>query len=220
MSTVHPIFGKTESFKTAEGLRSFAQLLLAAYSMRGCLAHGLGRYIGFMATLMSPLALIIYVPDMIYSLIRGEEKEGKDLKIRWLFPLCGMAAMSALAHLSFTRLTSNILKGIVTGIHAVAVGTIANGAMFGGFSLKGALITGFLDRKKFVEKFDYKTMRITENTADDVTAIAFLTANLALTYLTRNPILADAISYPIAAAIKPLALYIFGTRALAQTRAA
>ncbi len=152
---------------------------------------------------------------------------GNNLNTRWIAPISVMVAFSLIPCAFYvipTTLTSFVLTGAICGAHSLVMDLFANGTSnrSGAFSFKDSLrdIFIFSEQERLMNNDVLRHLDGSiKKKANLAGSVALLVSTVALTLLFKNPFLANAIAYPISAAVNVAAERFFREEALVQNEA-
>lgn len=196
----HPLIPLLPSpqFRKMEVVTQLIHSCLAVPSISGkitmFLTSGLGR--GF--PLVPPLQNMLYLPSTAVNLLIGNSEKNYR-RFSWLAPLTSIPLVTYAAHISYLSAYSAIAKGIVLGVHCTAmmVFTIAPASWSGIISLRGSIHALIIDPSKYnisAEELAKFKMQV-----EKVQSVTFAVSSIAINVITGNPIIANAVAYPLAA---------------------
>lgn len=188
-------------FLKTEVATQFVQSCLLVPSIPAKITMFVASVIAHNIPLIPPLHQVLYLPSsLVYSItgIQAPECEKKLRRIGWIAPVAGIALATFAAHISYLSVSSALMKGVIYGVHSVAIMmfTVSPASWSGLITLRSCLHDLFLDPSKY--NIESTELRKINQTTENITALTFAISSIALSVICGNPILANAIAYPIA----------------------
>lgn len=214
------IFPSSEFLK-AELFSGIVQSIVGASSIKEKAILYLGRYVGtvvgFSAATFDPVFLITgtpanHLPSLIthkIATVTGYNGNYGIRNISLVVLTASIGLWTLSAYISYQSATSLLVKGFIAGTHSIAMmffSYLSNSApSLGLLSLRTSLKELVVDSERFIERDSLSRLIDIAEKAETVSSVAFFVSSIAFTVLLQNPILANAIAYPITAITNILA---------------
>ena len=203
----HPLLPSLQ-FSRLEFISKVTQSWLLAPSIPAKISLFLANIISQNIVLVPPIHNILWIPSMLIYSITGDsssEVESKLNKIKWIAPVASIALTTLIAHVSYLSVSSAIMKGSITGVHSIAMMmfTVSPASWAGLITLKSCLWQ--LPHAGQTDNFDVNVLHRIRGITKNIEALTFAVSSIALTVLTANPIIANAIAYPTASLVSAVA---------------
>ncbi|MCE2982973.1 MAG: hypothetical protein LW832_05350 [Parachlamydia sp.] len=196
----HPLM-PSPKFLNTEVATQFVQSCLFVPTIPAKITMFVASIIARNIPLIPPLHKILYLPSsLVFSVtgIQAPECEKKLRRIGCMAPVAGIALATFAAHISYLSFSSAAIKGVIFGVHSAAMMmfTVSPASWSGLITLRSCLHGLLIDPSKY--NIESTELRKINQTTENITALTFAISAIALSVICANPILANAIAYPIA----------------------
>lgn len=213
-SAEKPVAAPTDPFIYGEKFKMAAQSLCVATSfgtssikssLIGAVIFASAHFLGCKFTIRNSYSKnLLNLPSKIVYENAGNH--GKNFrKIYWLAPIVGIAASSLAAYNLYNRPYFSLVKGGICGAYSVAMNHFSDLPLkvmeekeVNVFTLRDCLSASITDPERF-KSLNVEKVRSIEKTANIAASVVLAVSGVAATVFFLNPILGDAVAYPLAA---------------------
>lgn len=204
----------SRQFLFTELATQFVQSCLSVPSMHGKLSMYVTSVLGRNILNVPPLNfLFISHHSYAYPLMdmQSSDFETKFNKIASFAHLASIPFITYAAHIHYLSASSAIAKGIVYGVHCTAmmILTLAPGCWSNTMTLRSYIDLSFDPSKSDLSE---EGRTIINQKAERVQSIALAVSAIAINIVTGNPIMANAVAYPLATIVGVAAAHFFHNR--------
>ncbi|MEI8300809.1 MAG: hypothetical protein WCG10_04255 [Chlamydiota bacterium] len=218
----HPLL-PSQKFLTTQNYTQLAQTIFAAPTWGSRIVFALSSKFSEHLCLLRPVVhLISFSSTLVHRASLNADGSTNVItlkKISWIAPVSGIVISSLAAYKLYVLPSSFLIKGAIAGIHSSCMLLFSyapnSTRAFSLISLKTDLKDRILDTHKFQQLGQARLKQINDN-AELTASTIFAVSNIAITCLSQNPILGNAIAYPLAAITKIATMRLLSQLALHQ----
>lgn len=192
----HPVF-PSSLFRSYQNTLQLVQMAYVANSFTQGLAFFASQTFAQVICYNRPVIDLAFLPSSLVDKLSRNNQE-THRKISWLAPVLGITVSTLAAYKFYAMSTSFLVNGLICGAHHTAMTLFS-------YKFPGNLNQVFIDSTDFASLDLKHTSQINSN-SEKLASIVFLISSISLTLLLHNPILANAIAYPLLSITKVAAI--------------
>ncbi len=210
-----------QNFSKIQDYTQLAQTIFAAPTWGSRIVFALSSKFSEILPFLDPITTLFYIPSaLVYKASENQNGSANQKffkKISWIAPVSGILIYSLAAYKLYALPSSFLIKGAITGIHSTAMLFFSyapsSASMLGLISLKTDLKNRVIDPSRFQNLARDRLQQIKDH-AELTACVIFAISNIAITCLSQNPILGNAVAYPLAAITKVATMRLLNELAL------
>jgi hypothetical protein len=218
-----PLLMPSQNFLSTQNYTELAQTIFAAPSWGPRIVFALSSKAASKLFTLSSISHLFFIPsNLMYKASKNPNGTTDTVFLKkhsWIAPVAGMLIYSLIAYKLYALPSSFLVKGAIAGIHSAAL-LVLSCSPFHQHSRIISLTSDLKNRAIFCVDSHGLSEEVIKNLhhrSELVACAVFAVSNIAITCLSQNPILGNAIAYPLAAITKVATTRLLGEISLRHT---